>query len=99
MNQNVNNFNNFNNFDQVNFNNANVVNLPPIVTRRVNVVHRYQIINQPHVLEDVTQICNHVIKRHQCYNRPMCCENTDYTEENCCNQCGQGQNQDNQFFQ
>ena len=69
------------------FNNGNIVNLPPIVTRRVNVVHRYQIINQPHIVEDVTQICNHVIKRHQCYNRPICCENTDYHEENnCCNE-------------
>ncbi len=71
-----------------NLNNENVVNLPPIVVRRVNVVHRYQIINQPHIFEDVTQVCNHVIKRHQTYNRPMCFENTDYTEENCC--CQQG---------
>ena len=83
------------------FNNGNIVNLPPIVTRRVNVVHRYQIINQPHIVEDVTQICNHVIKRHQCYNRPICCENTDFHEENnCCqemyneeqyNNCGNNQ--------
>lgn len=74
-----------NQFFNNNFTNSNVVNLPPIVTRRVNVVHRYQIINQPHILEDVTQVCNHVIKRHQCYNKPICCENTDYQEEGCCN--------------
>ena len=95
MNQNVNNFVNPD-FNTFNNNNANVVNLPPIICRRVNVVHRYQIINQPHIIEDVTQICNHVIKRHQTYNRPMCCEHTDYTEENC-NQCG-GQVFDNQGF-
>lgn len=89
MNQNINPFANSINQD---INNANVINLPPIVCRRVNVVHRYQIINQPHVIEDVTQICNHVIKRHQTYNRPMCCEQTDYSEENCDN-CGQMNNQ------
>lgn len=91
MNQNVNNFVNLNNV-----NNANVVNLPPIVCRRVNVVHRYQIINQPHIIEDVTQVCNHVIKRHQTYNRPICCEHTDFTEEN--NSCCQADNFDNQVF-
>ncbi len=68
-----------------NFPNTNIVNLPPIVTRRVNVVHQYQIINQPHIMEDVTQVCNHVIKRHQCFTKPICCENTDYKEEGCCN--------------
>lgn len=83
-----------------NFNPQNVINLPPIVTRRVNVIHRYQIINQPHITEDVTQICNHVIKRHQCYNRPICCENTDYHEENCCcqNQFNEQVNNDNNYF-
>ncbi len=94
MNQNVNNFTTFNGND---INNANVINLPPIVCRRVNVVHRYQIINQPHIIEDVTQVCNHVIKRHQTYNRPMCFENTDYSEENC-NNCGNGFNFDNPVF-
>lgn len=94
MNQNVNNFATFNGND---INNANVINLPPIVCRRVNVVHRYQIINQPHIIEDVTQVCNHVIKRHQTYNRPMCFENTDYSEENC-NNCGNGFNFDNPVF-
>ncbi len=90
MNQNVNNFVNQN----FNTSNTSVVNLPPIVTRRVNVVHRYQIINQPHILEDVTQVCNHVIKRHQSCTKPMCCECTDYTEENgCC-----GNDFDNQLF-
>ena len=93
MNQNLNNFVN-NGF--VGGNDTSVVNLPPIVCRRVNVVHRYQIINQPHIIEDVTQVCNHVIKRHQTYNRPMCCEQTDYSEEGC-NQCG-GQGFDNQVF-
>lgn len=73
---------NQNTFPGVDMNNANVVNLPPIVCRRVNVIHRYQIINQPHIYEDVTQICNHVIKRHQTYNKPICCEHTDYAEEN-----------------
>lgn len=94
MNQNVNNFTTFNGND---INNANVINLPPIVCRRVNVVHRYQIINQPHIIEDVTQVCNHVIKRHQTYNRPMCFENTYYSEENC-NNCGNGFNFDNPVF-
>lgn len=94
MNQNVNNFTTFNGND---INNANVINLPPIVCRRVNVVHRYQIINQPHIIEDVTQVCNHVIKRHQTYNRPMCFEQTDYSEENC-NNCGNGFNFDNPVF-
>ena len=99
MNQNVNNFVNqdFNTFNNFNNGNTNVVNLPPIVCRRVNVVHRYQIINQPHIIEDVTQVCNHVIKRHQTYNRPLCCEQTDYTEENC-NSCGQMNNFDNNQF-
>ena len=85
-----------------NFTNGNVVNLPPIVTRHVNVVHRYQIINQPHIMEDVTQICNHVIKRHQCITKPICCENTDYQEVGCCgNQMFNNQTFDNQenFFQ
>ena len=85
-----------------NFTNGNVVNLPPIVTRHVNVVHRYQIINHPHIMEDVTQICNHVIKRHQCITKPICCENTDYQEEGCCgNQMFNNQTFDNQenFFQ
>ena len=91
MNQNV---NNFVNGGCMNCNNTNVINLPPIVCRRVNVVHRYQIINQPHVIEDVTQVCNHVIKRHQTYNRPLTYENTDYAEEN---QCG-CQGFDNQGF-
>ena len=92
MNQNM---NNCVNPEFVNPNNANVINLPPIVCRRVNVVHRYQIINQPHIIEDVTQVCNHVIKRHQTYNKPMVYENTDYTDEGC-NQCG-GFGYDNQF--
>ena len=96
MNQNVNNFVN-QDFNTFNNTNTNVINLPPIVCRRVNVVHRYQIINQPHIIEDVTQVCNHVIKRHQTYNRPMCCEHTDYTEENC-NSCGQMNNFENQGF-
>lgn len=68
------------------FNNTQVYNLPPIVTRRVNVVHTYQVINQPHICEDVTQVCNHVVKRHQYYQKPMCCQYNDYQEENngCC---------------
>ena len=67
--------------------NTQVYNLPPIVTRRVNVVHTYQVINQPHICEDVTQYCNHVIKRHQYYQKPICCQASDYQEENptCCN--------------
>ncbi len=65
-----------------NYTNTTVTNLPPIVTRQVNVVHRYQIINQPHICENVTQICNHCIKRHQYVPRPICCEHTDYSEEN-----------------
>jgi len=91
VNQNV---NNFVNSGCMNCNNTSVVNLPPIVCRRVNVVHRYQIINQPHIIEDVTQVCNHVIKRHQTCTRPMTYEQTDYAEEN---QCG-GQGFDNQGF-
>ncbi len=70
----------------MNGNNTQVYNLPPIVTRRVNVVHTYQIINQPHICEDVTQVCNHVIKRHQYYQKPICCQANDFQEENngCC---------------
>jgi hypothetical protein len=70
----------------MNGNNTQVYNLPPIVTRRVNVVHTYQVINQPHICEEVTQVCNHVIKRHQYYQKPLCCQSNDYQEENngCC---------------
>lgn len=70
----------------MNGNNTQVYNLPPIVTRRVNVVHTYQVINQPHICEDVTQVCNHVIKRHQYYQKPICCQANDFQEENngCC---------------
>jgi len=69
---------------QVNYTQPVVTTLPPIITRRVNVIHRFNIVNQPHILEDITQICNHCIKRHQCCTRPMCFEHTDYQEEGCC---------------
>ncbi len=84
MNQNFMNQNPMNqNFVNQAYANTTVTNLPPIVTRQVNVVHRYQIINQPHIMENVTQVCNHCIKRHQCIQKPICCEHTDYKEEQC----------------
>jgi hypothetical protein len=63
-----------------------VTNLPPIITRRVNIVNRPFIINQPHIHEEITQIQNHTIKKHHCCTRPMCYECCDFIEEGCCPQ-------------
>lgn len=60
-----------------------VTTLPPIVTRNVNVLHRFNIVNQPHIHEDITHICNHHIKRHFCCRRPICREHCDFREEFC----------------
>ncbi len=95
----ANNFNNVNNnannnINNTNFNNANTFNgqtacvLPPIVTRRTNVVHRYYVIEQPHICENETKIINHYIKRHKFIPKQYCCEENAYSEENagcCCN--------------
>lgn len=60
-------------------------NLPPIITRRVNIVNRPIITNQLHILEDITQINNQHIKRHFCVTKPSCCETHSHQEVNCCN--------------
>lgn len=65
-----------------NQNQTNMV-LPPIVTRRTNVVHRYYVIDQPHICENETQIINHYVKRHQYIPRQLCSEQNTYTEQNC----------------
>jgi hypothetical protein len=57
--------------------------LPPIVTRRVNIVNRPQIITQPHIQENITQIQNQIIKRNVFCDRPQCCESSCFHEENC----------------
>lgn len=78
-----------------------VTNLPPIVTRQTNIIHRPFIINQPHINEVVTQVQNHIIKRHHCCTRPMCCECCDFVEEGCCQPmppCGQLPNPCSQFL-
>lgn len=62
----------------------NVSCLPPIVTRQTNVVHRYYLVEQPHVLEQETKYCDHVVKRHTCNVVPMYSNECDYVEENCC---------------
>lgn len=72
---------------------ANVQNgcvLPPIVTRRTNVVHRYYVIEQPHICENETKYVNHYIKRHKYIPKQLCCEENTYAEENC--GCCQGFN-------
>jgi hypothetical protein len=71
---------NFNPF----FNNPNVVVNPPIITRRVNDIHRVFITEQPHILENQTRIFNHHILRHTCCERPLCSEFNDCQEQNCC---------------
>ena len=98
MNNNFNNYNdNINNNDNVNFNGQNFNHvgfngqvgcvLPPIVTRRTNVVHRYYVIEQPHICENETKFINHYIKRHKYIPKQLCCEENTYNEENygCCN--------------
>ncbi|HEY8444982.1 MAG TPA: hypothetical protein VIK94_02510 [Bacilli bacterium] len=60
-----------------------VTTLPPIVTRSVNVLHRFNVVNQPHIHEDITQICNHNIKRHFCCRKPICQEHCTFREEFC----------------
>lgn len=92
--------NGMNNFNNNNFNNVNAQNvnnqmfngqvgcvLPPIVTRRTNVVHRYYVIEQPHICENETKFVNHYIKRHKYIPKQLCCEENTYSEENlgCCN--------------
>ena len=62
---------------------ATVTTLPPIITRSMNVVHRYNIINQPHIHEHLTQVCTHNIKRHFCCQRPLCQEHCTFKEEFC----------------
>lgn len=57
--------------------------LPPIVTRRVNIVNRPQIITQPFIQEDITQINNQVIRRNVFCNRPSCFQCNSCCEENC----------------
>ena len=49
----------------------------------MNVVHRYNIINQPHIHEHLTQVCTHNIKRHFCCQRPLCQEHCTFKEEFC----------------
>lgn len=73
-------------FNANNVNNPTVTVAPPIVTRQVNVVHRYFVVEQPHICEQETKICNHYIKRHKYIPRPICNEYCDYVEENqgCC---------------
>jgi hypothetical protein len=61
----------------------NVVVNKPIVTREVNVVNRYCIIEQPHIHEVETQYVNHYITRHQYIQRPISNETNVYSEENC----------------
>jgi hypothetical protein len=61
-----------------------VTNLPPIVTRHVNIIQRTNIINQPHIHEEITQVQNHTIKRHQCCTQPSCHECCSFVEEPCC---------------
>ena len=48
-----------------NFFDPNVTQLPPIVTRETNVVHRYFVVEQPHICEMETKVINHYIKRHK----------------------------------
>jgi len=60
-----------------------VTTLPPIVTRDVNVIHRFNIVNQPHIHEDITHICNHNIKRNFFCRKPICKEHCTYREEFC----------------
>ena len=62
--------------------------LPPIVTRQTNVVHRYYVINQPHICENETKIINHYIKKHQYIPKQFCCEENTYCEENLGSCCG-----------
>ncbi len=90
MNGTFNNMNTFPNFTNTNTN-VNQVNCPqnvvvnrPIVTREVNVVNRYCIIEQPHIHEVETQYVNHFITRHQYIKRPICNETNVYSEENDC---------------
>ncbi len=96
MNCNANNYNNVNAANANNFNNANAANLgtmfangqnqvvlQPIVTRRTNVVHRYFVINQPHICENETKVINHYVKRHQFIPQQLCSEECTYTEEGC----------------
>lgn len=73
------------NFNQGMINQENMT-LPPIVTRQTNVVHRYFVINQPHICEMETKVINHYIKRHQYIPKPLCCSENTYCEENlgCC---------------
>ena len=68
---------------------CNNVTLTPIVTRQVNVVHRYCVIDQPHICEVETKVINHYIKRHHYIQRPLCSEENTYSEENagCCQGC------------
>lgn len=77
--------NNNQGFNQGMINQENMT-LPPIVTRQTNVVHRYFVINQPHICEMETKVVNHYIKRHQYIPKPLCCEENTYCEENlgCC---------------
>ena len=68
------------------FVNQEVQQLPSIVTRQTNVVHRYIVVEQPHICEMETKVINHFIKRHKYIPRPLCCEENTYCEENlgCC---------------
>ena len=89
-------FNNqFNGFNQFNGMNTQNTVLPPIVTRQTNVVHRYFLIDQPHICENETKVINHYVKRHYYIPRDLCCEENTYSEQNCgsCNQCGRTNNQ------
>lgn len=76
-----------NQFFPNNFNQGceNITQLPPLVTHDVNVVHRYFIVEQPHIQEIETKYCDHVVKRHTCQTVYTTSNECDYAEQCCCN--------------